>query len=121
IVEWMAPPAPHLTDFSSVPQANQGYEVAVRLAEMVERVELDRRLLVLKRFPTHFGNEERPAQLEGLATKGPSRSASAAEWMRRSRVAVISYPDTPFIEAMAIGVPTIGLWNPELWEMRDDA
>ena len=33
----------------------------------------------------------------------------------------MTYPDTPFIEAMAIGVPTIGLWDPGLWEMRADA
>jgi putative transferase (TIGR04331 family) len=41
--------------------------------------------------------------------------------MRGARLAVVSYPDTPFIEAMLIGVPTIGLWDPQLWGMRNDA
>ena len=38
-----------------------------------------------------------------------------------SSVAVITYPDTPLIEAMVLGVPVIGIWNTELWEMRSDA
>jgi putative transferase (TIGR04331 family) len=41
--------------------------------------------------------------------------------MAHARVAVVTYPDTPFIEAMLLGVPTIGLWPSALWELRDDA
>ena len=41
--------------------------------------------------------------------------------MQSSRLVVIPYPDTPFIEALVIGVPTVGLWSKDLWEWRDDA
>jgi putative transferase (TIGR04331 family) len=41
--------------------------------------------------------------------------------MQRARTVVVSYPDSTFIEAMVIGVPTIGFWDPEIWQMRDDA
>jgi putative transferase (TIGR04331 family) len=121
IVEWVTTTFSHCINFTSCPQANQGYDVPKRLAEMMKLVKLDRRRFVLKPFPTFAANEWRPAALEALSQKGPSRSPSSTEWMRRSRVAVIPYPDTPFIEAMVIGVPTIGLWSPDLWQMRDDA
>ncbi len=41
--------------------------------------------------------------------------------MQTARVAVLAYPDTPFIEAMVLGVPTIGIWDTKLWNWTDDA
>ncbi len=119
LVEWVSPPQPHLIALVSSPLANQGYEVERRLADFVGALRLDRRRLALKRFPTEVDAPQRPPALEALATDGPGETA--VEWMRRARVAVVSYPDTPFIEAMVIGVPAIGLWDPDLWEMRPDA
>ena len=40
--------------------------------------------------------------------------------MAASRLAVIPYLDTPFIESMVIGTPTIGLWNPQRWPLRPE-
>jgi putative transferase (TIGR04331 family) len=34
---------------------------------------------------------------------------------------VVTYPDTTFIEAMVMNSPTIGLWNPDHFEMAADA
>ena len=60
----------------------------------------------------------RPRVLEALPCDGPAGGAAA--WMAASRLAVIPYLDTPFIEAMVIGTPTIGLWNPERWPLRPE-
>ena len=121
IVDWLTPPHPHVIEFSSYPLANQGYDVPARLAEFVGCSKLDRGRLVLKSFPTALATKEQPPVLQSLSREGPSRSPSAAHWMQRARLTVVPYPDTPFIEAMVIGVPTIGLWSPKIWEMRDDA
>jgi putative transferase (TIGR04331 family) len=39
----------------------------------------------------------------------------------KSRVYVVSYNGTAFLESLALGVPTIMFWNPELFELRDAA
>jgi putative transferase (TIGR04331 family) len=39
--------------------------------------------------------------------------------MRESRLAVITYPETAFVEALTMNVPTIGLWPDRLFELRD--
>jgi putative transferase (TIGR04331 family) len=77
--------------------------------------------IVLKRFPSHLPDVARAPALAALPHRGPVRSRRAVDWMARARLAVLTYPDTPFIEALLLGVPTIGLWPAALWELRDDA
>jgi len=123
LVEALHPPDTYVIRFASTPLGNQQHEQSQLLAAFVENLSAARAAARLKRFPAFYGAAEapRPSALEGLASDGPSGARSAAAWMRSSRMAVLAYPDTPFVEAMAIGVPTVGLWNPERWELRPEA
>jgi putative transferase (TIGR04331 family) len=119
IVEALEPPDAYVVRFAGTPLGNQGYETARMLAEMVELLPAPRRSqLVLKRFPNPVGPPAWPGLLEALPQDGPA--GGAATWMARSRLAVIPYFDTPFIEAIVIGTPTIGLWNPHHWPVRQE-
>lgn len=116
IVEPLEPPDAFVVRFAGHPLANQGYESARMLAELVTALPQSRReRLALKRFPNAIGVPSRPDVLEALPADGPAR---AADWMVTSRLAVIPYLDTPFIEAIVIGTPTLGLWNPGRWPLR---
>ena len=121
IVEMLLPPQNQLLRFETMPLANQVYTELDRLATFVEAVGPARAHLVLKRFPGLVAAAERPDVLAGLPVAESRRRRTAVAWMQASRVAVLAYPDTPFIEAMLIGVPTIGLWGTNLWNWKDDA
>jgi hypothetical protein len=119
LIEALEPPDSYVVRFAGHPLGNQGYEIARMLAEMVEHVpaRLSPRL-ALKRFPNPVAPPERPSVLERLPWRGPRGGAVA--WMATSRLAVIPYLDTPFIEAIVIGTPTVGLWNPNHWPLLEE-
>lgn len=119
IVEALEPPDAYVVRFAGHPLANQGYETRQMLADLVRSLPESRRFhLALKRFPSPTSAPARPDVLEAVPADGPAGGASG--WMAASRLAVIPYLDTPFIEAMVIGTPTIGLWNPQRWLLRPD-
>lgn len=119
IVEALEPPDAYVVRFAGHPLANHGYETARMLAELVHSLPQSRRdRLVLKRFPNAIGSQSRPDVLQALPTDGPP--GEAATWMAASRLTVIPYLDTPLIEAMVIGTPMIGLWNPARWPLRPE-
>jgi putative transferase (TIGR04331 family) len=120
IVESVTPPMSYSQRLSTIPLGNQVFAEEERLVEFVRALGAAREHVVLKRFPYFNDGAGRHPALEALPTP-PGRPRGAAHWMRRARVAVVTYPDTPFIEAMALGTPTIGLWDPALWGMRPDA
>lgn len=111
-----------LLRFASVPLAAQTQELGALLEAFAEAVRTPGVAveLALKRYPGPYTGARRPPAVERL-THDRFASPRATDWMRRSRLAVVSYPDTTFIEALAIGVPTLGLWDPNRWELRDDA
>jgi putative transferase (TIGR04331 family) len=121
LVEWLVPTYPHR--FSSTPLGNQVHDNARLLGEMVEALPAGpvRDSLFLKRYPGAVAHVPRAPVLEGLPHPGRLQSPLAVDWMRKARIAVITYPDTTLIEAMVLGVPLIGLWRPELWNMRPGA
>ncbi len=41
--------------------------------------------------------------------------------LRRSSLAVIDHPSTPFLETMAANWPTVLFWDPQRWEIRQEA
>jgi putative transferase (TIGR04331 family) len=120
VVESLTPPVSYPFRFSTVPLGNQVYAEEQRLVDFVQALGRVREHVVLKRFPSAASRAARRPELEALPGP-PGRPRPATYWMCRARVAVVAYPDTPFIEAMVLGVPTIGLWDPALWEMRPDA
>lgn len=119
IVEPLEPPDVYVLRFAGHPLANQAYEPARMLAELVKRLPPARRAHVaLKRFPNVLGPAGRPAVLQALPADGPPGGAAA--WMAASRLAVIPYLDTPLIESIVIGTPTVGLWNPARWALMGE-
>ncbi len=120
LVEWMTPPYTYAYRFTSTPIANQVFTEEMRLVHFVQAAGPERAHFVLKGFPGAEAAAARHSALRALPLAERWRRRPAPHWMRHARLAVVTYPDTPFIEAMVIGVPTVGLWDPGLWEMRDD-
>jgi putative transferase (TIGR04331 family) len=121
LIEWLMPPDPYPFAFTSYPLANQSYEQSALLPRFVRAVDTARGKLFLKRYPAFVEGAERDPALAALPHRPPPTRRSASRLMAAARLAVVTYPDTPFIEAMVLGVPTVGLWDPSLWELRDDA
>lgn len=121
LIEGVHPPDRYVLRFSSTPLGNQVFAEADRLDDLVRSARRSREHMVLKRYPTQATTATRPPMLDALRSDGPRGSHGAAGWMQRAAIAVVAYPDTPFIEALVIGVPTVGLWDPALYEWRDDA
>jgi putative transferase (TIGR04331 family) len=121
LVECIMPPDAYLIRFNTTPHGNQGYRQAEQLAEFVRSLGTARPHLFLKRFPQFIAGAERDPALAALPHRPPPTRRTAARLMMDSRLVVVPYPDTPFIESMVIGAPTIGIWEDELWNMRDDA
>ncbi|HEY2602626.1 MAG TPA: hypothetical protein VGI67_13800 [Thermoleophilaceae bacterium] len=121
IVEWLEPPDAYVLRFASTPLGNQGYRQSAVIPEFVRAVRQVRQHLFLKRFPVPFAGIERAPEAEQLPHQPPVLHRTAVRLMAVSRMAVIPYPDTAFIEAMVLGVPLVGVWDPGLWELRDEA
>ena len=121
LIEWMTPPYTYVYRFTSTPVGNQVFAEETRLVRFVEAAGEAREHLVLKGFPGADAAAARHPALGALPLADRWRRRPAPHWMRSARLAVVSYPDTPFIEAMLIGVPTVGLWDPQRWDMRGDA
>jgi len=121
LVEWMTPPYSYVFRFTSTPLGNQVFAEQARLPRFVEAAGRIRAHLLLKGFPGHEAASARDPILSALPLADRRPARPAPYWMRSARLVVCSYPDTPFIEAMAVGVPTLGLWDTKLWEMRPDA
>jgi hypothetical protein len=121
LIEWLVPPDPYLIRFAATPLGNQGFGQAAMLPDFVRSVDRLRDRLFLKRFPSFVAGGDRDPALAALPHRPPLLRGTAPRLMESARLAVVTYPDTPFVEAMVIGVPTIGLWDPDLWELRDEA
>lgn len=113
------PPLLHVIRFSSMPLGNRSLETEADLARLLEGLSQSTRNLVrLKPFPAEREMPRLPA-LESLAL-AQHGAMSGPAWMRRARLVIVPYPDTPFIEALTLDAPTIGLWNYASWELRAD-
>jgi len=93
------------------------------MVDFVEHLPMTvRSLTLLKRDPAfHRYRRHRHPTLEGLGAHGPAGRAIAYEWMREARLAVVTYPETAFLEALTLNVPMVAAWDDELFEIRDDA
>ena len=122
LIEGIQPPDTFLIRFGAHPLANQAFEHDRQTVALVRGVShATRERLVLKRFPSHLPDVQRAPELAALPHDGPVRSRRAVDWMAHAALVVVSYPDTPFIEALLIGTPTIGLWPARRWPLREDA
>lgn len=120
VIEPILPPESYVLRLSSIPLANQTLRELRLLTDFLSALQLPRDMIRLKTFPGREREAARPTAMASLR-RIPSNRGDAATWLRRSRMAVVPYPDTPFIEALVLGTPAIGLWDSGLWEMREDA
>jgi putative transferase (TIGR04331 family) len=111
----------HVVRFGSYPIGGQGYEATQMVVRLVEALGPSRSRLKLKRFPATHAPQNRPAALERLPHLPESGLLRGPESIRFARLVVIPYPDTSLIEAMVLGTPLIGLWNPAYRELSPAA
>lgn len=80
-----------------------------------------RATVVLKPDPEGVERNEavRHPELIRLPQAWAGGSTRGIDWMRQSRLTVVTYPETAFVEALTMNVPTIGLWPETLFELRD--
>ena len=115
----MTPPYRYLYRFTTTPLANQALVEEMRLVRFVEVCGPVHPHLLLKGFPGP--GAARPLAPRAARDRALATSAGARLDAPRTPGGGSAHRDTPFIEATTIGVPTIGLWDPGLWEMRADA
>lgn len=100
----------------------QGDRLTAHMVNFVECLpDHVRKKLVLKPVPGFEGYEVTRSPVLEQLRQWPERPRWAYQWMRNARLAVITYPETSFIEALTLNVPTIGLWDFSLYEMRPEA
>jgi hypothetical protein len=122
LIEGIQPPDTYLIRYAARPLANQAFEHDRQTVTLVRGISpATRERLVLKRFPSHLPDVQRAPDLAALPYVGPVRSRRAVDWMAHAALVVVCYPDTPFIEALLTGTPTIGLWPARRWPLREDA
>lgn len=77
--------------------------------------------LTVRLYPNDFGWR----QAERWAARFPEvrleDSGPMAEVMDEARVFVGTYMGTAYLQALAMGVPTIVFWDPSHWQIREDA
>lgn len=113
----------YLQRFWSGPLAEQTDEIGTQLARFVHAItapHVARQLVVKRSIAGHIYAADRHPEIARLPHTGDG-SRRAPYWMQRSRLVIVTYPDTTFIEAMVMNAPTIGLWNPDYFEMTADA
>lgn len=71
-------------------------------------------------YETRHGTR-RPKTLQRLLPRKAKARLRAFHLMPEARMVIVPYPETTFIEALSVNVPTIGVWDPSLFEMRSDA
>lgn len=101
-----------------------GREVQELLAGFVEALPRAlRQQIVLKPDPAGLKRHQtvRHPVLDALLRHWPGGAVMAVDWMREARLAVITYPETAFVEALTMNVPTVGLWRSRLFEIRPEA
>ena len=63
--------------------------------------------------------KDRKNQLEIVVEDSSSRPL--ADSISKSRLVVSTYNATTFLETMNLNIPTVVFWNPEHWELREEA
>lgn len=78
--------------------------------------------LVVRLHPQDFGWCQEQRLVE---TCGPLRfdngKMSFRQLIRQTRLVVIEYCGTAYLEALATNIPTVLFWDPQHWEVRDEA
>jgi putative transferase (TIGR04331 family) len=75
----------------------------------------------LAKFVESLGEDPVSSRLIFKGYPSIDHSNTAVDLMRRARLAVITYFDTPFHEALALNVPVIAFWDPSIYALTEDA
>ncbi len=121
VVEGEFPPSRYPLRFSSGPHGGQTYASTNMLEQFVGALDShDKSLLRMRRWVHAGSGAKRSAALEEIAQAESGIEVTATSLMRTSCLVVITYPDTPFIESLVTGAPTVGMWSGRYWDWCDD-
>ncbi len=81
-----------------------------------------RALILFRPHRHHFGHKLR----EWYSTEFPElrwdgNGTPFCRSLRKSRLVVVDHLSTPLLEILAANVPTVMFWDPQRWEIRDEA
>lgn len=112
----------YLFRFHSSPVGSQFEEYFAWEIRFLNEVSDSLRASILFRtLPMDYGNSIRARiadQVPGIRWDHPR---SFYQSLKRSRIVVIDHCSTGFLETLAANIPTILFWNPQRWEVRDEA
>lgn len=81
-----------------------------------------RRQVVIRQYPMDFGWDANGRWRERLPGVRLDRGTGPlGPLVRQCRLYISSYNATTFLESLAMNIPTIMFWDPQQWELREDA
>jgi putative transferase (TIGR04331 family) len=76
---------------------------------------------IVRLYPKDFGWYEKEKWLKRFPSIEFDPNPSMYNSMARCKLFVCSYNATTYLESLSSGIPTIMFWDPDLWEIREDA
>jgi len=80
-----------------------------------------RQVMLLRSGEKDYGWDNRTRTLHDFPEVRWDDGVSYHRSLKSCRIAVSDYPATTFVEAMVANIPTVLFWDPQRWEMRDEA
>ncbi len=78
--------------------------------------------LKVRLYPTDFGWNERQRFTDNFPNvEFPPNTIPISTLSAECKIIVSTYNSTTFLETLAKNIPTVVFWNPEFWELREDA
>lgn len=108
--------------FHSTPVGSQWQEYFDWQRRFLET--LDVRIRAVVRFRPHVDDHDHSAWSrisDHLRDVRRDAGRPVGESIVQSRIVVLDHPGTGLLESMKADVPTVAFWDPQRWEMREDA
>ena len=81
-----------------------------------------RNMLLFRLYPTDYGRFQKDRLREEFPyLRFDNHRLSLAKQLLKVRIVVIDHPMTSFLETLSYNFPCILFWNPNYWEMRNEA
>jgi putative transferase (TIGR04331 family) len=111
----------YLLRFHSSPLGDQWSEYFEwQLRFFKELTHLKRRSLVYRPYPANLGFDI-TSQVKGAYPEVRIHRGKLWRGLERARLVVIDHCGTTFLETLAANIPTILYWDPQRWEVREEA
>lgn len=119
LVGWDVPKYPYYIQSGPVSSlALEDYAQKRQLIENLDTSSFD--ALIIRPAPGDSGWHIREKYISDFGNKKISPFRTMDEMLHRSKLVVCTYPSTNMSEAIEAGIPTILLYNADLWELRPE-